>query len=162
MRAAVDRTPTARPPTLTHTYWCRYFHRFYAAAGVCSPTRASIMTGRTHQRDCINFALSCCQEDPASTCAAGNTGTVPLTEFTFADAAKASPLGDYGAEPQVAVLPPLTLPSPKRATARNSLSHAPSYAHVRSLPNALLLPLQPQFTLGSGIWEICGTRSCRE
>lgn len=38
-----------------------YFHRFYAAAGVCSPTRASIMTGRTHQRDCIEFALSCCE-----------------------------------------------------------------------------------------------------
>ena len=53
------------------------------------------MTGRTHQRDCINFALSCCQEDPASTCAAGNTGTLPTTEFTFADAAKASPLGKY-------------------------------------------------------------------
>ena len=35
-----------------------YFHRFYAAAGVCSPTRASILTGRTHQRDCINFAPS--------------------------------------------------------------------------------------------------------
>jgi hypothetical protein len=53
------------------------------------------MTGRTHQRDCINFALSCCQEDPAPTCAAGNKGTLPTSEFTFADAAKASPLGDY-------------------------------------------------------------------
>ena len=35
------------------------------------------------------------QEDPAPTCAAGNTGTLPTIEFTFADAAKASPLGDY-------------------------------------------------------------------
>ena len=41
-----------------------YFHRFYAAAGVCSPTRASVMTGRTNARDCIDFALACCQEDP--------------------------------------------------------------------------------------------------
>ena len=46
-------------------------------------------------RDCINFALSCCQEDPAATCAAGNQGTLPNSEFTFADAAKASPLGKY-------------------------------------------------------------------
>jgi arylsulfatase A-like enzyme len=72
-----------------------YFHRFYAAAGVCSPTRASILTGRTHQRDCINFALSCCQEDPAATCAAGNTGALPTNEFTISDAAHASKLGDY-------------------------------------------------------------------
>lgn len=72
-----------------------YFHRFYAAAGVCSPTRASVMTGRTNARDCIDFALACCQEDPAPTCAAGNTGTLPTEEFTIADAAKASPLGDY-------------------------------------------------------------------
>lgn len=72
-----------------------YFHRFYAAAGVCSPTRASVMTGRTNARDCIDYALACCQEDPAATCAAGNTGTLPTEEFTIADAAKASPLGDY-------------------------------------------------------------------
>jgi arylsulfatase A-like enzyme len=72
-----------------------YFHRFYAAAGVCSPTRASILTGRTHQRDCLNFALSCDQEDPAATCAAGNVGALPTNEFTIADAAKASKLGDY-------------------------------------------------------------------
>ncbi len=87
------RTPNLR--RLATEPGSAYFHRFYAAAGVCSPTRASIMTGRTHQRDCIDFALSCCQEDPAPTCAAGNQGTLPNTEFTFANAAKASPLGDY-------------------------------------------------------------------
>ena len=75
---------------------CFYLDRFiltilltaWPAAGVLQPTRASIMTGRTHQRDCINFALSCDQEDPASTCAAGNEGALPTTEFTFANAAK--------------------------------------------------------------------------
>jgi arylsulfatase A-like enzyme len=30
-----------------------YFHRFYSGAAVCSPTRASILTGRTPSRDCI-------------------------------------------------------------------------------------------------------------
>jgi len=86
-------TPNLR--TLATSPGSTYFHRFYAAAGVCSPTRASILTGRTHQRDCINFALSCCQEDPAATCAAGNTGALPTNEFTISDAAHASKLGDY-------------------------------------------------------------------
>ena len=76
--------------------------------GFVQPTRASIMTGRTHQRDCINFALSCDQEDPASSCAAGNEGALPTTEFTFANAAKASPLGNC--EP--AIHEPTPLPSP--------------------------------------------------
>merc|ERR1740130_81773 len=29
------------------------FHRFYAAAAVCSPTRAAYLTGRTNERSCI-------------------------------------------------------------------------------------------------------------
>ena len=37
------------------------FHRFYAAASVCSPTRAAILTGRTNNRDCIDSALPCCR-----------------------------------------------------------------------------------------------------
>jgi arylsulfatase A-like enzyme len=44
-------------------------HRFYATAGVCSPTRASILTGRNNQRDCITHGLGCDAEDPAPTCA---------------------------------------------------------------------------------------------
>lgn len=71
------------------------FHRFYAAAGVCSPTRASILTGRTNERDCIHFALPCDQEDPAPTCAMGRAGSLPWEEFSIAKAAKVSPLGDY-------------------------------------------------------------------
>jgi len=35
------------------------FHRFYAAASVCSPTRAAVLTGRTNNRDCIDTALNC-------------------------------------------------------------------------------------------------------
>ena len=72
-----------------------YFHRFYSAAGVCSPTRAAILSGRTNERDCIHSALPCDQEDPAPTCAQGRAGAFPTSEFTIANAAKASPLGDY-------------------------------------------------------------------
>ena len=71
------------------------FNRFYAAAGVCSPTRASLLTGRTNDRDCINFALDCADEDPAPNCAMGKTGALPWEEFTIAKAAKQSKLGDY-------------------------------------------------------------------
>lgn len=69
------------------------FNRFYAAAGVCSPTRASYLTGRTNERDCIHFALSCDSEDPAATCSQGKG--LPWSEFTTAKAAKKSTLGNY-------------------------------------------------------------------
>jgi arylsulfatase A-like enzyme len=71
------------------------FHRFYAAAGVCSPTRSALLTGRTNERSCIHFALSCDQEDPAPGCTQGRNGALPWSEFTTADAAKKSKLGDY-------------------------------------------------------------------
>lgn len=71
------------------------FSRFYSGAGVCSPTRATILTGRTNMRDCIVSALPCDQEDPAPTCAQGSAGALPWSEFTIADAAKKSAGGDY-------------------------------------------------------------------
>lgn len=63
-----------------------YFHRFYSAAGVCSPTRAAILTGRTNERSCIMGALRCDNEDPAPACSMGKG--LPWNEFTTADAAK--------------------------------------------------------------------------
>lgn len=63
-----------------------YFHRFYSAAGVCSPTRAALLTGRTNERSCIMNALRCDSEDPATTCSMGKG--LPWSEFTTADAAK--------------------------------------------------------------------------
>jgi hypothetical protein len=47
------------------------FSRFYSAAGVCSPTRAAYLTGRTNERSCITSALRCDQEDPAPGCSMG-------------------------------------------------------------------------------------------
>jgi hypothetical protein len=69
------------------------FSRFYAAAGVCSPTRAAYLTGRTNERDCIHFALNCDSENPAPGCSQGKG--LPWSEFTTAKAAKKSKLGDY-------------------------------------------------------------------
>ena len=63
-----------------------YFHRFYAAAGVCSPTRAALLTGRTNERSCIFNALTCDSENPAPSCSMGKG--LPWSEFTTADAAK--------------------------------------------------------------------------
>ena len=62
------------------------FSRFYSAAGVCSPTRAAYLTGRTNERDCIVSALSCDSEDPADVCSQGLG--LPWSEFTTAHAAK--------------------------------------------------------------------------
>ena len=88
----------ARTPNLSQLARSEHtalFHRFYAAASVCSPTRAALLTGRTNNRDCIDGALPCCDEDPAPTCSMGKHGALPHTEFTVAKAAKKSKLGDY-------------------------------------------------------------------
>ena len=60
-------------------------HRFYAGSAVCSPTRASALTGRTSDRDCISGAEGCGQK-PAWSCA----DHLPLSPrtFTIAEAAK--------------------------------------------------------------------------
>jgi hypothetical protein len=71
------------------------FHRFYAAAALCSPTRAAILTGRNNQRDCIASALPCDTQNLAPLCAQGSEAALPTSEFTFADAAKKSGIGDY-------------------------------------------------------------------
>ena len=62
------------------------FHRYYAGSAVCSPTRASSLTGRTSNRECVGGAEGCGQE-PAWTCA-NNLPMSPRT-FTIAKAAKA-------------------------------------------------------------------------
>lgn len=62
------------------------FRRFYSGAGVCSPTRASVLTGRNNYRGCIASALPC---DHMATGAAGCTQGPGLAhgEFTIAKAA---------------------------------------------------------------------------
>ena len=91
--AMCARTPNMR--AFAEDQHSALFHRFYSASSVCSPTRATILTGRSNQRDCIAFALPCCNEDPAPTCSQGAHGGLPWPEFTVAKAAKKSTLGDY-------------------------------------------------------------------
>ena len=54
-------------------------HRFYAAASVCSPTRAAYLTGRTNNRDCIDSALPCCSENVADVCSQVRTTATAST-----------------------------------------------------------------------------------
>ena len=61
------------------------FHRFYAGSAVCSPTRASVLTGRTSDRECIDKAEGCGQT-PAWTCP-DNLPLSPRT-WTIAKAAR--------------------------------------------------------------------------
>eukprot|EP01062_Namystynia_karyoxenos_P083048 TRINITY_DN9473_c0_g1_i1.p1 TRINITY_DN9473_c0_g1~~TRINITY_DN9473_c0_g1_i1.p1 ORF type:complete len:739 (+),score=141.90 TRINITY_DN9473_c0_g1_i1:67-2217(+) len=61
------------------------FRRFYAGSAVCSPTRASILSGRTPQRSCIDSAEGCGQS-PAWSCY--DRMPFPPTEFSVAEAAK--------------------------------------------------------------------------
>jgi arylsulfatase A-like enzyme len=62
------------------------FHRFYSGAGVCSPTRASVLTGRNNKRGCINSALPCDHmATEADACSQGPG--LAHSEFTVADAA---------------------------------------------------------------------------
>lgn len=61
------------------------FRRWYTGSAVCSPTRASIMSGRTPQRSCINSAEGCGQS-PAWNCY--DKMPFPPTEFTVGAALK--------------------------------------------------------------------------
>ena len=63
------------------------FHRGYAGAPNCSPSRASVLTGRTGDRDCI-YSPNICSGIAAWEC----SQTLPLSTkvFTVAEAAKKS------------------------------------------------------------------------
>lgn len=67
------------------------FHRGYSGAANCSPTRASVLTGRTADRDCVYDPNSNCGGIPAWECSV----YFPLSPslFTVADAVKKSGFG---------------------------------------------------------------------
>ena len=63
----------------------------YHAQPVCSPTRASVLTGRNHFRDCVDYVYGCSDMTecvPAFPFAQQRT-------FTFADAVRASATGKW-------------------------------------------------------------------
>ena len=47
---------------LAHGPHSLVFHRFYAGSAVCSPTRASMLSGRTSDRECISVVEGCGQQ----------------------------------------------------------------------------------------------------
>ena len=57
--------------------------------------RGRYVLAGTNNRDCIDSALPCCQENVADTCSQGKNGGLPWEEFTIAKAAKKSKLGKY-------------------------------------------------------------------
>jgi len=61
------------------------FRRFYSASPVCSPTRASLVTGRNPERSCVRGAQGC-GSSPAWSCYAEMP--LPETEYSVATAAK--------------------------------------------------------------------------
>ena len=85
-----NSTPIVRPRTpeldaMSRSPHTLVFDRFYAGSAVCSPTRASVLTGRTSERECIYGAEGCGQA-PAWRCA--DRMPLPSTIFTLATAAK--------------------------------------------------------------------------
>ena len=68
---------------------------FHSAGTVCAPTRASVLTGRNHFRDCVNYVYDCSDMTecvPTGVCDGGG-GTcdfAPQRTWTIGDAARAA------------------------------------------------------------------------
>jgi hypothetical protein len=87
-----NSTPVVRPRTpeldeMSSSPHTIVFTRFYAGSAVCSPTRASVLTGRTSERECIYGAGECDRAAPS--CAAVPI-VLHLSEATFVRRLRAS------------------------------------------------------------------------
>ena len=83
------------------------FHRFYSGAAVCSPTRASVLTGRNNYRGCVKSALPCDHmASGAANCSQGPG--LSHAEFTIAEAAAKAGLPSIhlGKWPVLPTIPP--------------------------------------------------------
>ena len=59
---------------------------FHSGGTVCSPTRATVLTGRNHFRDCVNYVYDCSD----MTECVPDFEFAPQRTFTIADAARAA------------------------------------------------------------------------
>lgn len=64
------------------------FQDFHSGGTVCSPTRATVLTGRNHFRDCVNYVDSC---SDMSECVS-HFEFAPQKTYTIGDAARAAGL----------------------------------------------------------------------
>ena len=59
---------------------------FHSGGTVCSPTRATVLTGRNHFRDCVNYVYDCSD----MTQCVPDMNFAPKRTFTIADAVRAA------------------------------------------------------------------------
>ena len=62
---------------------------FHSGGTVCSPTRATVLTGRNHFRDCVNYVYGCSDMTECTP----SFPFAPARTFTIGDAARAAGLG---------------------------------------------------------------------
>jgi arylsulfatase A-like enzyme len=67
------------------------FQDFHSGGTVCSPTRATVLTGRNHFRDCVDFVFGC---SDMSQCIP-NFEFAPAKTFTVGDAVRAASPDNY-------------------------------------------------------------------
>jgi hypothetical protein len=90
-----------------------HFSRFYAGSGVCSPTRATFLTGRTNERGCVSGAIPCdhmVNSSPSScSSSSSNALTAPCPAVTLHSCRTRR-----GSVRKAPACRPQSLPSPKR------------------------------------------------
>ena len=66
-----------------------YLQDFHTGGTVCSPTRATILTGRNHFRDCVNYVYGCSDMTECTP----NFEFAPQRTFTVGDAVRTANRG---------------------------------------------------------------------
>ena len=64
----------------------------HSGGTVCSPTRATVLTGRNHFRDCVDYVYGC---SDMTECPSLNFEFAPSQTFTIGDAVRSVPGADY-------------------------------------------------------------------
>jgi arylsulfatase A-like enzyme len=85
---------TAKSPNIrkwTETAGTVVLQDFHTGGTVCSPTRATVLTGRNHFRDCVDYVYGCSD----MTECVPKFNFAPQNTFTIGDAATAAPSGNY-------------------------------------------------------------------